>query len=88
MEKDTFGQIRSVVMDHLGVERSQVTPATSFIDDLEVGSLDAMELILAVEGSFNIGIPDKVVATLITVQDVVDYVEQQKTHQCPETPPS
>lgn len=78
MSNDTFERLRSIVADHFGVDQSKVTPLTSFIDDLATNSLDAMELILAFEESFDVMIPDKAAEGFVTIRDVTHYVDQQK----------
>jgi acyl carrier protein len=50
MEDDAFDRIRSIVASYFGVDQNQVSPATSFVDDLETNSLDAMELIFSLRG--------------------------------------
>jgi acyl carrier protein len=78
MGDDTFDRIRSIVASYFGVDQNQVTPVTSFVDDLETNSLDAMELVLAFEDSFNVLIPDKAAEAFVTIQDTANYIRQQK----------
>jgi acyl carrier protein len=55
---DTFDRIKSIVVDHLGVDDDKVTETANFVDDLGADSLDTVELVLAFEEEFNIEIPD------------------------------
>jgi len=52
-------KIKSIVVDQLGVDESQVTEDASFVDDLGADSLDTVELIMAFEEEFDIEIPDE-----------------------------
>ena len=55
---------------------SVVTMETSLIKDLEADSLDAVEIILAIEEEYDIEIPDEVAETFNLVEDLVKYVEE------------
>ena len=55
----TFDKIRSIIMDQLDVEESMVTMDTNMMKDLEADSLDAVEIIMAIEDEFDIEIADE-----------------------------
>ena len=78
MRDDTFEQIRSIVVNRLGVDPGKVTPATSLIHDLEVDSLERIELIMEFEDVFDVMISDVVAETIVTMQDAVNYIERRK----------
>jgi acyl carrier protein len=65
---------RKIIVEHLGVEESKVTPEASFIDDLGADSLDTVELVMAFEEAFSIEIPEDAAEKISTVGDAVDYV--------------
>ena len=69
-------KVRQIIVDQLGVEPSEVTPAASFVDDLGADSLDRVELIMALEETFGIEIPDSDAEKISTVQDAVDYIQK------------
>jgi acyl carrier protein len=77
MSDETFERVRSIVVNRLGVDPSRVTRATSLVDDLEVDSLERIELIMALEDAFDVIISDRVAETIVTIQDAVNYVEWQ-----------
>lgn len=70
-----FDKIRKIIIDQLGVDNSEVTMQASFVDDLGADSLDTVELVMALEEEFGIEIPDEDAEKLITVEDVVKYIE-------------
>jgi acyl carrier protein len=78
MGDDTFDLIQSIIAGDLEIAPSKVILPTSFIDDLQADSVDMIELIIAFENAFDVMIPDIVVETIVTVQDAVDYIKQQK----------
>lgn len=74
----TFEKVRDIVVEQLSVESSEVAIDSTFIDDLGADSLDIVELIMAFEEEFNIEIPDEAAEKIKTVQDVVNYIDQNK----------
>ena len=74
----TFDKVRDIVVEQLGVEADEVQIESTFIDDLGADSLDIVELIMAFEEEFNIEIPDEASEKIKTVQDVVNYIDQNK----------
>ena len=71
-------KVKKIVIDHLGVEESKVTPDSKFIDDLGADSLDTVELVMAFEEEFGTEIPDDAAETIVTVQNAIDYLEKNK----------
>ncbi|MCE5203276.1 MAG: acyl carrier protein [Coriobacteriales bacterium] len=71
---EVFDKVKEVIIDQLNVEEDDVTPEASFIDDLGADSLDIVELVMALEESFGISIPDEEAEGIKTVSDAVDYI--------------
>lgn len=69
-------RVKSIIVDKLGVEESEVTEAASFTNDLGADSLDTVELIMEFEKEFNLSIPDDQAEKISTVGDAISYVEQ------------
>jgi len=76
-EKDTFERLKKLIVDLLEVDEADVVPGASFVDNLAADSLDFVELIVAVEDTFGIEIPDEDAEKLITVQDAVEYISSK-----------
>ena len=74
----TFDTIRDIVVEQLNVEESMVTEDTNLMKDLEADSLDAVEIIMAIEEQFDIEIPDDEAEKFQTVGDLVEYVDANK----------
>jgi acyl carrier protein len=75
---DIADRVKKIVVEHLGVEESKVTPEASFIDDLGADSLDTVELVMAFEEAFSVEIPEDAAEKISTVKDAIDYIEKQK----------
>ncbi|MEN1761933.1 MULTISPECIES: acyl carrier protein [Anoxynatronum] len=72
--------IQKMIASQLGIGNPAViTPETSLLDDLEADSLDAVEIIMAIEDEFGLEIPDEMAESLRTVGEIVEYVEEHKT---------
>ena len=67
-------QVKKIVVDHLGIEESKITPDSKFIDDLGADSLDTVELVMAFEEEFGIEIPDDAAESIQTVGDAVNFI--------------
>lgn len=77
-----FDRVRKIIAEQLGVEESEITPQTSFVDDLNADSLDLVELIMSLEEEFSkegksIEISDEDAEKIVTVQDAVNYIAEQ-----------
>jgi acyl carrier protein len=71
-------KVIDIIVDKLGVERSEVTPEAVFVDDLGADSLDLVELIMAMEEEFGFEIADEEAEKLRTVQDVISFVQARQ----------
>ncbi len=76
MDEAIFEEVRTLVAEQLGVDKSVVTPSASFEDDLRADSLTLVELLMALEERFELpDIPEEEADKIKTVGDVVSYVE-------------
>ena len=75
---DVGDRVRKIVVENLGVEESRVIDNASFIEDLGADSLDSVGLIMALGEEFGCVIPDEMVETMVTVRDVIDFMEARR----------
>lgn len=73
---DTFNDIKTIIVDLLGVEETKVTPEAKFREDLEADSLDLVELIMAFEEKFGGEISDEDAQKITTVGEAVNYIDE------------
>lgn len=73
----TFDKVQKIVVEHLGVDHSKAVEGARIYDDLGADSLDAIELIMAVEEEFKIEIPDDDAEKCDTIGDIVKLVDKK-----------
>ena len=78
MMEITFEAVREIIVNTLSCDQEQVTLETNLFDDLEADSLEAVELSLALEEAFGVGIADEDMANIKTVNDILEYVKNKK----------
>jgi acyl carrier protein len=74
-----FERVKKIIAEQLGVDEGNITPKTSFVEDLNADSLDLVELIMSLEEEFGQGgqsfeISDEDAEKIVTVQDAVNYI--------------
>lgn len=67
-------RVKKIVAEQLGVNEADIKNDSSFVDDLGADSLDTVELVMALEEEFECEIPDEEAEKITTVQQAVDYL--------------
>ena len=73
-----FEKLREMIAKELNVPESKITMDTHFVDDLGADSLDAIELVMAIETEYGITISDEEAQTIQKVSDIVKIIESKK----------
>lgn len=74
-----FEKVKSIVSEQLSIDNPDtITLETSLTEDLEADSLDAVEVIMALEDEFGIEIPDEDAENFKTIGDLYKYIEANK----------
>ena len=73
-----FEKIRDIIAEHLDVDASEISMETNLMKDLEADSLDAVEIIMAIEEEYGLEIPDDQAEHFQEVKNLVEYVEAHK----------
>jgi len=71
-------KVIKLISDATKIDPSKITMETSFVDDLNLDSLDIVELMMKMEDDFGIEIPEEDAEGLKTVKDVVSYLEKKQ----------
>ncbi|MBS5787659.1 MAG: acyl carrier protein [Clostridioides difficile] len=72
-----FERIKEIIADQLGLDDiDEITMTTSLVDDLEADSLDAVEIVMALEDEYDIEIPDEEAENFKNIGDICKYIEE------------
>jgi len=67
-------KVIEIISEQMGVEKSEISRETSFINDLNADSLDTVELVMEFEDEFDMSIPDEEAEKIQTVGAAIDYI--------------
>ena len=70
-----FEKVRELVAAQLGIDEAVIKPESNFKEDLKADSFDLFELVMSLEDECSVTIPSEELEKILTVQDVVDYIE-------------
>ena len=73
-----FEKIRAAIAAQLNVPEENITPETRFVEDLKADSLDLVELVMDLEETYGVEIPDEQLAEVKTVGQIVEIIENNK----------
>lgn len=73
-----FEKVQAIIAEGLNVAKEQVTMETHLVDDLGADSLDAVELIMALEDEFGLEVDDEAAQNMKYVKDLVQYIESHQ----------
>ncbi|NLC94757.1 MAG: acyl carrier protein [Bacilli bacterium] len=71
-----FEQVRAIVAEKLSLNPEDITLESDLQKDFNADSLDAVEIIMAVEDTFDIEVADDELMNIKTIKDIVDYIEK------------
>ena len=77
MGTDLEQRVSNIIVEQLGATKEEIAPEASFIDDLGADSLDIVELVMAMEETFDIEIPDEDAEKIQTIGDAVSYIKER-----------
>lgn len=76
--QELFFKVRDIVIKLLKIpDAKEIKLETRFKEDLNIDSLDALELMMELESEFSLEIPDEDAEKLSSIQDVIDYLEKK-----------
>ena len=71
-----FEKLQDIIADVLTVQKEDIRPETTFVDDLGADSLDIFQIIMGIEEEFDIEIDNDEAEKIVTVQDAVDQIKK------------
>lgn len=77
-DKQLEGQVVGLIVEQLGVSKEEVVMQASFVEDLGADSLDIVELVMQLEETFDIEIPDEEAEKIQTIGDAFVYLQERR----------
>ena len=74
----TFEKICDILAERFSVEKEDITPETSVVNDLGADSLDIVELMMAIEDEFSVSVPEEDASKFACVGDIVEFIDGQE----------
>lgn len=74
----TEQKVIEILSKQLRIDQSKINAKTNIATDLGADSLDLVEVLMSLEEEFNISIPDEAIPTIVTVEDLVKYIDSHK----------
>lgn len=69
-------KLQKIIAEVLNVDTEEVTPDTTFVDDLGADSLDIFQIVMGIEEEFDIEIPTEEVEQIVSVGDAVEQIKR------------
>lgn len=76
MNNNTEKEIIKIISDVSGFDEEEITLETNLTNDLEVDSIKAIEITVAIEKKFKISVRDEDIPNITTVRDAVELVNK------------
>ena len=71
-----YEKLRAIIADVMGIDESEITPETTFREDLGADTLDVFQIITGIEDEFGLEISEETAKSIETVQDAVDTIKK------------
>lgn len=70
-----FEKLQSIIAEVLNVDPDEISPDTTFVDDLGADSLDVFQIIMGIEEEFDIEIPTEKAEKIVSVGDAAEAIK-------------
>lgn len=70
-----FEEVKKIIKENIKCEGVELTPETELLADLNINSLDLVELVCEFEVAFNIEVPERDMRNFVKIRDIIEYLE-------------
>ena len=74
-------ELIDLIAEQMNIKAEDIKPENNIIDDLKADSLDVVEIVMSIEEKFDISIPDESAENMKTIQDLINFVKNNKKPQ-------
>lgn len=71
-------KVKAILAEQFDVEEDSINSETKLVEDLGADSLDVVDLLMSMEDEFEIEVPDEDIENMKTVNDLVQYIEENR----------
>lgn len=75
-----FETIQEIISKQLGIKKDSIRLESNILQDLDADSIEAIEIIMSIEDEYGVEFPENAIAEILTVQDLVDFIEGHMEH--------
>lgn len=75
-KKTTFDKVQEIIAEKLSLKKEDVKNESNIAEDLGADSLDLVEILMALEDTFGVSIPDEAIPEIKTIKDLVDFIDK------------
>lgn len=68
-------KMKDILVEQLECNPEDITMESLLVDDLGADSLDAIDIVMSVEDTFKVEVPDEIIEKIETVGDIINYIE-------------
>ena len=79
MYEEIMTQLKEIMTEELGIDAGEITPESVLVNDLDVNSLEFMNVIMVAEEKFDVFLDENRLRDIKTVDDVVNYIIELKS---------
>lgn len=77
-ETAVYARVKKIIAEQLGVDSDKITPGYTFVEDVGNDSLDAVEIVMALEEKFGIQLPDDAAEKMQSIGDVIRFILENR----------
>ncbi|MBE6741641.1 MAG: acyl carrier protein [Ruminococcaceae bacterium] len=70
-----FEEVKEILVDQLDINADDIEMTSNLADDLGADSLDVIDIVMTIEEQYSIEVPDEIIKSMKTVEDVVSFIE-------------
>lgn len=68
-------EVKEILSEQLGISADKIDLSSNLAEDLSADSLDAIDIVMSIEDQYSIEVPDETIENMKTVEDIVNFIE-------------
>ena len=72
-----FDEVKAILAEQLDIDSQNIELTSNLQSDLGADSLDAIDIVMTIEDTYSIEVPDSLIENMKTVEDIVSFIESE-----------